>query len=164
MLTSLQGSLSGITISKCNMTVCVSNCCGSWEAGLWDCCWQPCSLGLYPARNTDNNLLDSPRCVCRREDWIADQTCDTHTCYMWCPSTVVSQAKEGKLQPHEFVGGTFTISNLGMFGIKQFAAIINPPQAAILAVGAALPRVCEMCSLPSATTDMQHWPWSPARG
>ncbi len=45
------------------------------------------------------------------------------------------QAKEGKLQPAEFMGGTFTISNLGMFGIKQFAAIVNPPQAAILAVG-----------------------------
>jgi pyruvate/2-oxoglutarate dehydrogenase complex dihydrolipoamide acyltransferase (E2) component len=40
------------------------------------------------------------------------------------------------------MGGTFTISNLGMFGIKQFAAIVNPPQAAILAVGAALPKVC----------------------
>lgn len=38
-------------------------------------------------------------------------------------------------------GGTFTISNLGMFGVKNFAAIINPPQAAILAVGAAQPRV-----------------------
>ena len=45
------------------------------------------------------------------------------------------QAKEGKLQPAEFMGGTFTISNLGMFGVKQFAAIVNPPQAAILAVG-----------------------------
>jgi pyruvate dehydrogenase E2 component (dihydrolipoamide acetyltransferase) len=52
------------------------------------------------------------------------------------------QAKENKLQPHEFMGGTFTISNLGMFGIKQFAAIVNPPQAAILAVGAAMPKVC----------------------
>ncbi len=38
------------------------------------------------------------------------------------------QAKEGKLQPDEFTGGTFTISNLGMFGITQFAAIVNPPQ------------------------------------
>jgi hypothetical protein len=38
------------------------------------------------------------------------------------------QAKEGKLRPEEFSGGTFTISNLGMFGISQFAAIINPPQ------------------------------------
>lgn len=51
------------------------------------------------------------------------------------------QAKEGKLQPHEFMGGTFTISNLGMFGIKQFAAIVNPPQAAILAIGAVQPKV-----------------------
>ncbi len=51
---------------------------------------------------------------------------------LYLPTT---KAKEGKLQPSEFVGGTFTISNLGMFGIKQFAAIINPPQAAILAVG-----------------------------
>jgi pyruvate dehydrogenase E2 component (dihydrolipoamide acetyltransferase) len=39
------------------------------------------------------------------------------------------------------MGGTFTISNLGMFGIRQFAAIVNPPQAAILAVGAAAPKV-----------------------
>jgi pyruvate dehydrogenase E2 component (dihydrolipoamide acetyltransferase) len=45
------------------------------------------------------------------------------------------KAREGKLQPHEFQGGTFTISNLGMFGIKSFSAVINPPQAAILAVG-----------------------------
>lgn len=48
---------------------------------------------------------------------------------------ITHQAKEGKLSPAEFVGGTFTISNLGMYGVKQFAAIINPPQAAILAVG-----------------------------
>jgi pyruvate dehydrogenase E2 component (dihydrolipoamide acetyltransferase) len=48
---------------------------------------------------------------------------------------VCRQAKEGKLQPAEFMGGTFTISNLGMYGVKQFAAIVNPPQAAILAVG-----------------------------
>ncbi|XP_066591922.1 dihydrolipoyllysine-residue acetyltransferase component of pyruvate dehydrogenase complex-like [Prorops nasuta] len=45
------------------------------------------------------------------------------------------KAKEGKLKPQEFQGGTFTISNLGMFGIKEFSAIINPPQTAILAVG-----------------------------
>ena len=38
------------------------------------------------------------------------------------------QAKEGKLRPEEFTGGTFTISNLGMFGVQQFAAIVNPPQ------------------------------------
>eukprot|EP00775_Hariotina_reticulata_P012800 gene12800-12928_t len=57
---------------------------------------------------------------------------------------LAAKAKEGRLQPQEFLGGTFTISNLGMFGIKQFAAIVNPPQAAILAVGAALPKVVEV--------------------
>ena len=47
-----------------------------------------------------------------------------------------ARAKSGKLKPEEFQGGTFSISNLGMFGTKQFTAIVNPPQAAILAVGA----------------------------
>jgi pyruvate dehydrogenase E2 component (dihydrolipoamide acetyltransferase) len=41
---------------------------------------------------------------------------------------VALQAKDGKLGPAEFTGGTFTISNLGMYGVKQFCAIINPPQ------------------------------------
>jgi pyruvate dehydrogenase E2 component (dihydrolipoamide acetyltransferase) len=45
------------------------------------------------------------------------------------------KAKDGKLKPDEFQGGTFTVSNLGMLGIDRFSAIINPPQAAILAVG-----------------------------
>lgn len=49
---------------------------------------------------------------------------------------LASRAKEGKLQPHEYQGGTASISNMGMFGIKQFDAVINPPQAMILAVGA----------------------------
>ncbi len=49
---------------------------------------------------------------------------------------LVRRAKSGSLSPDEFEGGTFTLSNLGMFGIKAFDAIINPPQAAILAVGA----------------------------
>lgn len=48
---------------------------------------------------------------------------------------LAGRAKEGKLQPHEFQGGSITVSNLGMFGINQFTAIINPPQACILAVG-----------------------------
>jgi pyruvate dehydrogenase E2 component (dihydrolipoamide acetyltransferase) len=46
------------------------------------------------------------------------------------------RARAGKLKPEEFQGGSFSISNLGMFGIREFAAIINPPQACILAVGA----------------------------
>jgi pyruvate dehydrogenase E2 component (dihydrolipoamide acetyltransferase) len=49
---------------------------------------------------------------------------------------LAARAKEGKLKLEEFQGGTFSISNLGMFGIKDFAAVINPPQGCILAVGA----------------------------
>lgn len=52
---------------------------------------------------------------------------------------LVKKARDGKMQPPDYEGGTFTISNLGMNGIEQFTAIINPPQAAILAVGAAIP-------------------------
>ncbi|KAI8607384.1 2-oxoacid dehydrogenases acyltransferase-domain-containing protein [Chytriomyces sp. MP71] len=48
---------------------------------------------------------------------------------------LAEKARDGKLQPHEYQGGSFTISNLGMFGIQSFTAIINPPHAAILAVG-----------------------------
>jgi pyruvate dehydrogenase E2 component (dihydrolipoamide acetyltransferase) len=48
---------------------------------------------------------------------------------------VVSRAREGKLQLPDLEGGTFTISNLGMYGIEQFVAVLNPPQVAILAVG-----------------------------
>lgn len=53
---------------------------------------------------------------------------------------LVTRAKTGKLSPDEFQGGSFSISNLGMLGIKQFDAIINPPQGAILALGASEPR------------------------
>src|SRR3546814_20322534 len=48
---------------------------------------------------------------------------------------LAQRAREGKLAPQEYQGGSFTVSNLGMYGVQEFAAIINPPQAAILAVG-----------------------------
>ena len=48
---------------------------------------------------------------------------------------LANKAKEGKLQPQEYLGGSFSISNLGMYGIKEFSAVINPPQGCILAVG-----------------------------
>ena len=48
---------------------------------------------------------------------------------------LINKAKTGKLQPPEYTGGTISISNLGMFGITEFSAIINPPQSTILAVG-----------------------------
>ncbi len=49
---------------------------------------------------------------------------------------LAAKARDGKLVPEEYQGGTFSISNLGMFGIKDFQAVINPPQGCILAVGA----------------------------
>ncbi|MBL8709854.1 MAG: pyruvate dehydrogenase complex dihydrolipoamide acetyltransferase [Rhodospirillaceae bacterium] len=49
---------------------------------------------------------------------------------------LAGRARQGKLKPEEYTGGSFSVSNLGMFGIKDFSAIINPPQACILAVGA----------------------------
>lgn len=52
---------------------------------------------------------------------------------------LAAKAKEGKLEPQEYKGGSFTISNLGMYGVSDFIAIINPPQAAILAVSGILP-------------------------
>lgn len=54
---------------------------------------------------------------------------------------LAGRAREKKLKPEEYTGSTFSISNLGMFGIEEFTAIINPPEAAILAVGAVGPKV-----------------------
>jgi pyruvate dehydrogenase E2 component (dihydrolipoamide acetyltransferase) len=54
--------------------------------------------------------------------------------------TLIERARSGRLKPEEFQGGGFSISNMGMYGVREFAAIINPPQAAILAVAAGGPR------------------------
>jgi pyruvate dehydrogenase E2 component (dihydrolipoamide acetyltransferase) len=54
---------------------------------------------------------------------------------------LAARAKEHRLKTSEIVGGSFTVSNLGMFGVHQFDAIVNPPQCAILSVGAARSRV-----------------------
>ncbi|MFQ5955458.1 MAG: pyruvate dehydrogenase complex dihydrolipoamide acetyltransferase, partial [Kiloniellales bacterium] len=53
---------------------------------------------------------------------------------------LAARARDGKLMPEDYQGGTFSLSNLGMFGIKDFAAVINPPQGCILAVGVGEPR------------------------
>lgn len=53
---------------------------------------------------------------------------------------LAGRARDGKLQPHEYVGGSFAISNLGMMGIENFDAVINPPHGAILAVGAGVKK------------------------
>ncbi|NXP49356.1 ODP2 dehydrogenase, partial [Heliornis fulica] len=78
--------------------------------------------------------------------------------------SLATKAREGKLQPHEFQGGTFTISNLGMYGIKNFSAIINPPQACILAVGSSEKRLVpadnekgfDVASVMSVTLSCDH--------
>ena len=54
---------------------------------------------------------------------------------------LIGKARDGKLKPNEMSGSTFTISNLGMYGISQFTAVINPPEAGILAVGATEPEL-----------------------
>ena len=75
---------------------------------------------------------------------------------------LADKAREGKLMPHEYQGGTASLSNLGMFGIKQFDAVINPPQAMIMAVGAGeqLPYVVDgalsVASVMSATGSFDH--------
>ena len=72
------------------------------------------------------------------------------------------RAKEGKLQPHEYQGGTASISNMGMMGIKQFDAVINPPQGMILAVGAGEKRpyivddALAIATVMSATGSFDH--------
>ncbi len=62
---------------------------------------------------------------------------------------LVGRARSGRLRPDEMAGGTFTISNLGMYGIDSFNAVINPPQAAILAVGRIADRVVPVDGQPA---------------
>ena len=58
---------------------------------------------------------------------------------------LAEKARTGKLQPHEFQGGTFTISNLGMYGITHFTAVINPPQVCTTSFSSCLGLSVSMC-------------------
>lgn len=75
---------------------------------------------------------------------------------------LAARAKDGKLQPHEYQGGTASLSNMGMMGIKQFEAVINPPQAMILAIGAGERRPfvvddsLQIATVMSATGSFDH--------
>ncbi len=75
---------------------------------------------------------------------------------------LAGRAKDGKLKPHEYQGGTASLSNMGMFGIKQFDAVINPPQAMIMAISAGLkqPAVIDdslqIATMMSATGSFDH--------
>jgi pyruvate dehydrogenase E2 component (dihydrolipoamide acetyltransferase) len=77
-------------------------------------------------------------------------------------SALAAKAKDGKLQPHEYQGGTASISNLGMMGIKHFTAFINPPQAMIMAIGAGEKRpyvvddALSIATVMSATGSFDH--------
>src|SRR4249919_1687345 len=77
-------------------------------------------------------------------------------------SDLASRAKEGKLQPNEYQGGTASLSNMGMFGIKHFEAVINPPQAMIMAIGAGEKRPyviddsLQIATVMSATGSFDH--------
>jgi pyruvate dehydrogenase E2 component (dihydrolipoamide acetyltransferase) len=75
---------------------------------------------------------------------------------------LAGRAKEGKLQPHEYQGGTASISNMGMYGITQFDAVINPPQGMIMAIGAGEKRpfvvndALAIATVMSATGSFDH--------
>ncbi len=75
---------------------------------------------------------------------------------------LAARARDGKLKPEDYQGGGFSVSNLGMYGVTQFAAIINPPQSCILAVGAAEERpvvragVVEVHTLMTVTLSVDH--------
>ncbi len=76
---------------------------------------------------------------------------------------LIAGARDGKLRPEEFQGGSFSISNMGMFGVREFSAIINPPQGAILAVGATERRPVvragdriEVASVMTCTLSVDH--------
>ena len=75
---------------------------------------------------------------------------------------LASRAKEGKLQPQEYQGGTASLSNMGMYGIKQFEAVINPPQGMIMAIGAGEKRPyvvndsLQIATVMSATGSFDH--------
>ncbi|MGQ0558399.1 MAG: pyruvate dehydrogenase complex dihydrolipoamide acetyltransferase [Sphingosinicella sp.] len=75
---------------------------------------------------------------------------------------LAERAREGKLQPHEYQGGTASLSNMGMYGIRQFDAVINPPQGMILAVGAGEKRpwvieeLLQIATIMSATGSFDH--------
>jgi len=75
---------------------------------------------------------------------------------------LAARAREGKLQPHEYQGGTASLSNMGMYGIKQFEAVINPPQGMIMAIGAGEKRPwvidgsLQIATVMSATGSFDH--------
>lgn len=96
------------------------------SAWLGDVIRQYNNVDVSVAVSTDNGLI-TPIVFGADTKGIAQISKDV--------KALAAKAREGKLQPQEFQGGTITVSNLGMFGVKNFSAIINPPQSIIVAVG-----------------------------
>lgn len=95
----------------------------------------PCrfdAVDVSVAVSTDNGLI-TPIVFGADRKGVTDISVDV--------KSLAARAREGKLQPQEFQGGTFTVSNLGMFDVTHFSAIINPPQSCILAIGGSQKRL-----------------------
>jgi len=105
------------------------NC--SWEAGSQPAIRQHGSAHVSFAVAIDDGLITPV---------IRDAQAKTLFAISTEAKSLAALAKSKKLQPAQFTGGTFCVSNLGMMGIERFAAIINPPNAAILAVGATVAK------------------------
>ncbi|XP_050087757.1 dihydrolipoyllysine-residue acetyltransferase component of pyruvate dehydrogenase complex, mitochondrial isoform X2 [Anopheles aquasalis] len=90
------------------------------------------AVDVSVAVSTDRGLI-TPIVFSADRKGIADISKDV--------KNLAAKARDGKLQPQEFQGGTFSVSNLGMFGVTHFCAIINPPQSCILAVGGTQKRI-----------------------
>jgi pyruvate dehydrogenase E2 component (dihydrolipoamide acetyltransferase) len=91
-----------------------------------------------------DNALVVPTVFDADEKSVGEIARETHT--------LVERVRSGAITPPELGGGTFTVSNLGMYGVRSFTAIVNPPQAGILSVGAMAPRAVVRDSAPQAGT------------
>lgn len=111
------------------------------------------AIDVAVAVSTENGLITP---IVRRADTKSVQDISTEV------RALAQRAREQRLQPAEYQGGGFTISNLGMHGVQSFSAIINPPQSCILAVGAAVQRpvvrdnACVAATLLSCTLSVDH--------
>lgn len=103
------------------------------------------ALRDVPEVNQTTETVDVSIAVATPGGLITPIVPSTHTLGLHQISTKITdlatRARDNKLKPEEYQGGTFCISNLGMFGITEFSAVINPPQGAILAVGGGIPTV-----------------------
>ena len=111
------------------------------------------SDGIHRHRSAMSAWPSPSKAGCSRQ-WCAAAETKTLSQISKEMKDLATRARARKLLPAEYQGGTTTISNLGMYGIEQFTAIINPPQATILAVGAGIERFVPVNGLPVFRTQM----------